>query len=576
MIACEKSRSPLVWIWIVLIVFLVAVQAAHAQPKISGKISGGFQAPTSTDDRGRRHVLKGETAEPRGGNLYEMTEPRVISYNADDTPEMFIEAPRCFYHTHQNLAYSDSSLSVRTADGRFAIEGVGWKWEPESADLVISNEVVALVQKSALATNLTGNAGGTNVPVRISSKRFLQAGEKASFEGDVVVQDGLDRLTCERLEIVFVKPEGLQTIEAIGKVVLVQKAATVHSGRAIYDLKRNEVRITEEPRWSSEQREGSAKMLVLNRLENTLVAEGEVFMKFPLTNVTSTAKGGAATNTFLEVNSDYFRFEEATSNRLASALYRGGVKVVHPEAAIASRELTVGFNETNRIQTIVAVDEVAVRSGENQAFGQRAEYDLTSEKISLKGSPHWKLEDSTGKSELLVFYPGTKEVLAIQNVEMVVPGRSVGTLFSVNVKTNQTVGTNAPMTIRSDTFSRGTNVAVFHGGVQVADARGKMSSDLVTIVSEGTNQVQRVIAEGGVRMEQPGLLATGKRAEYNVETGLVHLTGEPLLVSEGRTLRADSFVVDRNKNTFSVSPGKFRIEMPVDEAQRRRLNQRER
>lgn len=561
---------------LVLLPVMLLAALAHelvAQPKISGKISGGFQAPTSTDDRGRRHVLKGDTAEPRGDNLYELTEPRVISYNEDDSAEMFIEAPRCFYHLRENSAYSDSSLSVRTADGRFSIQGVGWNWSPEAAVLVISNEVVAMVQKAALATNLSGKIGATNMPVIITSQRFLQAGEKASFEGNVVVHDGPDRLRCARLEIVFVKPEGLQTIEAIGNVELVQQNATVQSGRAVYDLKKGEVRITEEPQWSSEQREGSAKLLVLNRLANTLMAEGEVFMKFPLTNVTSTAKGAAATNTFLEVNSDYFRFEEATSNRLASALYRGAVKVVHPEATITSREITVGFNETNRIQSIVAVDEVAVRSGENQAFGQRAEYDLRSEKISLKGNPHWKLEDSTGKSELLVFYPRTKEVHAIQNVEMIVPGRSVGTLFSVNVKTNQAVGTNEPMTIHSDTFSRGTNVAVFHGDVEVSDARGKMSSELVTIVSAGTNQVQRVIAEGGVRMEQPRLLATGRRAEYNVDSGLVHLTGEPLLVSEGRTLRAESFVIDRNKNTFSVSRGKFRIEMPVDEAQRRRLRQ---
>jgi lipopolysaccharide transport protein LptA len=330
------------------------------------------------------------------------------------------------------------------------------------------------------------------------------------------------------------------------------------------------VRITEEPRWSSDQREGSAKVLVLNRVENTLVAEGDVYMRFPLTNVANTASGPVSTNRLLEVWSEMFRFEEATSNRLASALYRGGVKVAHPEATISSRELTVGFNETNRIQTIVAVDEVKVESGENQAFGQRAEYDLQTEKISLSGEPHWKLEDSTGSSELLVFYPRTKEVLALQNVEMVVPGRSVGTLFSVNVKTNQTVGTNAPMTIHADTFSRGTNVAVFHGDVEVADARGKMNCEMVTIVSAGTNQVQRVIAEGGVRLEQPDLIATGARADYDVSTGMVHLTGEPVLMSEGRSLRAEAFMINRNENTFSVSPGKFRIEMPMNDAQRPR------
>jgi lipopolysaccharide export system protein LptA len=89
---------------------------------------------------------------------------------------------------------------------------------------------------------------------------------------------------------------------------------------------------------------------------------------------------------------------------------------------------------------------------------------------------------------------------------------------------------------------------------------------MVTIVSAGTNQVQRVIAEGGVHIQQPDMVATGERAEYDVSTGLVHLTGSPLLVSEGRSLRAEAFIIDRNKNTFSVSPGKFRIQMPMNDA----------
>jgi lipopolysaccharide transport protein LptA len=543
-----------------LCMFAVLTFWVHAQPKIAGKISGGFQAPTSTDEKGRRHVLKGTSAEPRGPNLYELTDPRVTSFNADDSPEMFIEAPRCFYQMRANNAYSDSSLSVRTADGRFSIQGVGWKWEPSAAELTISNQVVALVQKSALATNLV--AGGSNAPVRITANRLEQLGEKARFIGGVMVQDGNDRLTCDELEIVFEKPDGLRTIEAIGNVELARENATVKSGRAIYDLKENEIRISDAPSWSSEQREGSAKMLILNRNENTLVAEGEVYMRLPLTNVAASASS-SATNRFLEVWSEKFLFEEARSNRLARARYGGGVKVVHPEASIASSELSVSFNATNRIERIIADQEVVVRSRGSEAYGERAEYDLATEKIALSGMPHWKVEESTGKSELLLFYPRTEELMALRNVEMVVPGRSVGTLFAVNVKTNETFSTNAPMTIRAESFSRGTNVAVFHENVEISDARGKMSCELVTIVSAGTNEVQRIIAEGGVRLEQPGLEATGSRAEYDAATGLVHLTGEPMLVSEGRSLRAEAFIIDRNRNTFSVSPGKFRIEMPM-------------
>ena len=550
------TSPKLLW----LCMFFVLTIVVYPQPKIAGKITGGFQAPTSTDEKGRRHVLKGTSAEPRGANLYELTDPRVTSFNADDTPEMFIEAPRCFYEMRANNAYSDSSLSVRTADGRFSIQGVGWKWEPKAAELMISNQVVALVQKSALATNLV--AGGSNAPVRITANRFEQLGEKARFLGEVVVQDGQDRLTCDELEIVFVKPEGLRTIEAIGNVELARENATVRSGRAIYDLKENKIRISDAPRWSSEQREGSAKLLILNRNENTLAAEGEVYMRLPLTNVAATASS-SATNRFLEVWSEKFLFEEARSNRLARAKYGGGVKVVHPEASIASSELTVSFNATNRIERIIADKDVVVRSRGSEAYGERAEYDLATEKIALSGLPHWKVQESAGKSELLLFYPRTEELMALRNVEMVVPGRSVGTLFAVNVKTNQSSSTNAPMTIHAESFSRGTNVAVFHENVEISDARGKMSCELVTIVSAGTNDVQRIIAEGGVRLEQPGLIATGSRAEYDATTGLVHLTGEPILVNEGRSLRADAFIIDRNRNTFSVSPGRFRIELPM-------------
>jgi lipopolysaccharide transport protein LptA len=545
----------------------IVVGSSFAQPKVTGKISGGFQAPTSTDERGRRHVLKGTSAEPRGDNLYELTEPRVTSFDADDTPEMFIEAPRCFYQMRGNNAYSDSTLSVRTADGRFAIEGLGWRWQPDAAALTISNQVTALVQKSALATNLTSNTG-TNAPVRITATSFRQAGERASFIGDVVVKDGNDTLRCQQLDIVFVKPDGLQTIEAIENVELERENAKVQSGRAVYDFKKNEIRISENPRWSSEQREGSANVLILNRTENTLVADGNVYMRLPLTNVANTATAGGGTNRFLDVRANYFKFEEATSNRLARAIYRSNVSVVHPEATILAAELTVSFNATNRIERIEAEENVAVHSGANVAFGEHAEFDLASEKIVLSGRPHWKVEESTGKSELLMFYPKTQELHALRDVEMIVPGRSVGTLFAVNVKTNQAAGTNAPMTIRADSFSRGTNVAVFNENVVIADDRGKMMCQLVTLVTAGTNQLERVIAEGGVRLEQPGMVATGSRAEYNVATGFVHLTGSPELVSEGRSLRADAFIINRNENTFSVSPGKFRIQMPMAESKR--------
>lgn len=288
-------------------------------------------------------------------------------------------------------------------------------------------------------------------------------------------------------------------------------------------------------------------------------------MKLPLTNVASvtTTEVRAQTNKFLEIHAAKFRFEEATSNRVASALYEKDVRVIHTDATISCASLTVGFDATNRVQKIRAEGQVTIQSEGSQAFGELAEYDMQSEKIVLSGSPRWKVEESEGQSDVLIFYPKTREIMALQNVEITLPGQSIGSMFAVNVRTNQTAGTNTPIVIQSDSFSRGTNVAVFHKDVVITDARGRMTCDLVTIVTAGTNQVQRIIAENHVRIEQQDFTATGSRAEYNVATGLVHLTGEPQLVSEDKSLRAEAFIIDRNRNTFSVAPGKYRIQMQM-------------
>jgi lipopolysaccharide transport protein LptA len=561
----------------------VFVLTAHGQPRISGRISEGFQAPTSMDDQGRRHVLKGNTAEPRGKDLYELTEPRVISYNAQDEPEMFIESARCFYEMKQNFAYSDATLSVRTGDGKFGIEGVGWRWNPEAGNLVISNKVIALVQKAALASNVPGGIAArtakseTNAPVRITANSFVQEGETASFVDNVLVQDGPDTLRCDRLNLQFVKPGGVQVIEAVGNFVLNQVsqegqgAGGVRSGRASYNLKENLIRITEKPEWESEGRSGVADSFVFDRNEGKIFADGNVFMKLPLTNVTDAAEVAATpdrgqdTNRFLQIHSDKFRFEEATSNRFANAFYEGQVRVVYTDATIAANSIEVGFNASNRVERVVANDDVMIDSRGNKAFGKRAEYELAEDKIVLTGDPRWELERASGRSETLIFYPKTKEVLALKEVEMVLAGQSLGGMFGVNVKTNQEPAATTPLVVRAETFSRGTNVAVFHKNVSVTDARGRMSCEILTLGIGASNQVERVLVENSVRIEQQGFTATGERGDYNAATGLVHLTGNPQLIGEDKTLRAEGFIIDRNANTFSVVPGRYRIEMKIKE-----------
>ena len=102
----------------------------------------------------------------------------------------------------------------------------------------------------------------------------------------------------------------------------------------------------------------------------------------------------------------------------------------------------------------------------------------------------------------------------------------------------------------------------------MTDENGTLTCVMLTVYIGEDNQVQRIIAGESVRIEQRELLATGGRADYNLATGLVHLTGEPRVSTPGRTAEARVFIIDRNRNTFSMAPGDWRITMQSTEKQK--------
>lgn len=539
-----------------------------AQPSLSGKVSGGFTAPTRTDSGGRRHLVRGNSAESRGGGVLELTDPRVTRYNPDNTADMFIESGQCTYNTKAGLAFSSTNLVVRTADGRFSIEGIGWRWDLADSLLTISNQVSAKVQKAAL----DGSAGSTNKSVRITSARFQQEGDAATFLDEVLVRDGDDVLRCDQLRIHFAKPGGAQKIEAITGVDLQQRDTRIQAGRAVYDVKANTIQISENPKWRSGLREGSAGQLLIDREAETLAAEGQVYMKLPLTNLVLstelTQTNSAPTNRYIEIRSDRFEYADAQSNRVAEAVYLGHVQATQAEALLSCEKLTATFAASNRLSRLRAAENVEIRAAKNKVFGREANYDFDAETVTVTGEPRWEIDQMKGRSDQLVFFPKTNAVLALHNVEMTVPGRSLGTLFSVGASSDEVAMTNTPLKITSQSLAHSQRLSVFENDVVVQDARGAIECRRLTLVSSQTNQMQRIVAEDRVVIKQPDLMAFGNKAEYDGSTGLIQLTGDPELLAPGKSLRAESFIIDRNRNTFSVSPGKYRIQLQLSKRQK--------
>jgi lipopolysaccharide transport protein LptA len=578
------KRFQLTWINVAAVLLLVGA-AVQGQPKFSGKISGGFQAPASRDDEGRRHVLKGTDAQPLGEELFEITAPRVSSFGADNKLEMIIEAPKCIYDSGSNLAYSDSDLSFKTTDGRFSIQGKGWRWDPASSHLIISNQVVAFVQKAALAAT-AGVARTTNQPVRVVSENFSYNGGVATFSGNVRVEDSGDTLTCGRLVVDFQNPEGVQKIEAIDRVHLAQGETDVRGGHAVYDVRENIVRLTEKTAWKAGTREGSSDMLLLNRSNNTFFAEGNVYMKLPFTNVVSSNLTSSiespVTNRFLQVYSGKFQFQNATTNSAPShASYQENVRALYDRTELNCAKLDVFFLTNNQVSRIVADGQVQILRDENKAYAEQAIYDVVTDKVTLTGNPHWtsgEHEEKKGKSDSLVLYGKNREIFAFGNVEMSMPSEGTASLDLMPSRTNTSnlsastqasrvnpSQTNPPAIVRieSDIFSHGGDVSVFQDNVRVNDGQGLLQCQLVTIYTGASNQVQRIVAQKNVQISQGDIHAQGEKATYEMAQGKIYLTGNPTIVSEGRSVEATGFIINRQANTFSVQPGQYRIKFPA-------------
>jgi lipopolysaccharide export system protein LptA len=561
-------------------IFLLLSNVCAQQPSIGGRVKNFTSSAQDTE--GKRSVIKGSEAHALSKEVYEIINPKVTTYQSEDRLDMTIDSPKCVYNTSTRVASSASDLSVKTAEEKFAITGIGWLWQPAESMLTISNQVVATIRKSALVTNQppitaqqsTNKPTRTNTTVIVHSDFFVHHGDLATFTGHVLVEDGPDTLNCAVLKVQMQEHGGAEQIDAVNDVILRQQETEARAGKAIYGVKENLIRLSEHPSWKSGLREGSSGVLTINRTNNTFHAEQNVYMKLPNTNATSRGTSTIAkapqangTNQFIQVYSDSFDYlDPGKEAATGTAFYRGNVRVLQPNGEIQCKFLTVLFSpKDNRLLEAIADDEVEVVSGENRAFGTRAVYDLPTEKITLSGNPHWALDERKGSSDYMIFYPHTEELLALQHVHVMLPPSSTGDFRTFgNAATNRPSATisstNTPMEIFSDLFSRQGTISVFRDNVLVLDQQGELTCAMLTVRSGASNQVEHITADQKVIIKQENMVAVGDQAVYGMTNGIIQLFGHPKITTPERTVVADSFLINRQTGTFQIR-GKYRIEM---------------
>ena len=500
----------------------------------------------------------------------------------DDTGKTNLEvaSAACIYNLKIESVASTNRLEASSGSGQFSLEGDGFEYARANGSLTISNHIHATIRKDLLqspsqtaATRGAGQSGrqtdaapATNQFLHIFSDRMRYQSNLALFERNVRVEDPQGKMTCSALTVAFSERSPSDESRRVEKIVareqVVIDSDQVHASgdEATYRQATEVIELTGNPAWRLRQYEGRAEELVVNRRTREFHARRNVEMTLPpgsigqsgflLPESSSETTAAAAEGQPAQVRAGDFEFKpDVADTNFNLAVFRDNVRVNSGKGNLDCELMTIMSSaQSNRTESVTAERSVVMEQGDNRVTGEKAVYTATNELVEVTGSPAWKMSQREGTAEVLAFDLKNKAYQAARNVRMRLPPGALGasTLRSgsaarTNVAASGT-STDPPKSIEvaSDDFelkpdAANTNLSLstYRGHVRVSEPeRMNLASEELIVTGKmllGTNQVERVVAEGNVDLvvrEAGGeKRAQGDKGVYTAGNGEVVLTG---------------------------------------------------
>ena len=152
-------------------------------------------------------------------------------------------------------------------------------------------------------------------------------------------------MTCGLMTLTFSGTNELQKMVAEHQVVIAQEDRQFTAEKAEYTGTNGLLDLTGNPAWRAGLREGKGDLVRVNLAREEMLVSGNAFMKLPAAELGQSAftalgkpkpgESKATTNEFAEIYSqEYFLTPE-------SALFRGGVRIEHPQMKWTCEEITM-------------------------------------------------------------------------------------------------------------------------------------------------------------------------------------------------------------------------------------------
>jgi lipopolysaccharide transport protein LptA len=162
-------------------------------------------------------------------------------------------------------------------------------------------------------------------------------------------------------------------------------------------------------------------------------------------------------------------------------------------------------------------------------------------------------------------YQQTKSALLVSNRVHTTLHPGLFEPQTATTRTNTPAEAAPGIDIFSDRFdySEQSGIGVYEGNVRVAGTNLTSTAGRLTVVIPmAERRLQSLLAEQNVIVDYEKIHATGERAAYSGDTGLVHLTGQPTWRIEDRDGSGDELVFDRTNRVLQAN-GHARLKLPA-------------
>ena len=391
--------------------------------------------------------------------------------------------------------------------------------------------------------------------LRITSRLFELEPGRAVFRGSVSVIDADGTLNSDSIAVGLREDDWeVQTIRAAGSVVMQADQIKTTSEQADYDLVTGLIVLKGNPSWTMGERSGRANLLMIQREAQSVNAEGDVYMKLPadsegeggflgfnaLRGATANGEDGRP----LEIRSNVFLFQSATREKTGFARYIGAVRLARGESRLQCSFLNVHLAKGTDgvVESINAAVGIRLAQGEDQLMAQTATYDLVQKKIRFRGEPKWKLGMQSGQARSVELSPVDGVFRASGGVKMQLPRPRGDGRFLLPVDSGKAAKKEPggePLLVACDSFeyrqavnAKGLDSAIFTGNVVMSGEEGLrvQAQRVVTEIDPGEAGLVSLDATGGLDVSTTGentMRYAGERLVYSTSDETVRLTGEP-------------------------------------------------